>query len=194
MEKNKEIKVYGTLKNWTIDSQKKGKDPISGIHYDAIAYADQLYDNWFGESTPVNNFQDVINRRITAIKYTNGTTTIQNRDGINPLSTDPYVLKVIGPTNIEGGFYLDGTFYVKKNGQWIPIDIAQLKLDVDQLKNQISQINNQINQLRNEMQQIGQEASSREELWKKEGTSLVPVDSSRSVKAFGFYDTDPQMI
>jgi hypothetical protein len=31
-------------------------------------------------------------------------------------------------------------------------------------------------------------------LWKKEGTSLVPVDSSRSVKAFGFYDTDPQMI
>lgn len=166
MEKNKEIKVYGTLTNWTVDDNKKGVDPISGVHYDAVAYADQLYDKWFGEVIPVNNFQDIINRRLTAIKYGDGTTTIQNRPGVNPLATNPYVLKVIGPTNIEGGLYHEGTFYVKKNGEWVPVDFIQMMEDIAELKS----------------------------LWKKEGTSLVPVDSSRSVKAFGFYDTDPQMI
>lgn len=166
MEANKEIKVYGTLKNWTVDDNKKGVDPISGAHYDAVAYADQLYDKWFGESTPVNNFQDVINRRLSAIQYGEGTTTIKNRTGVTPSSNNPYVLKVVGPTNIQGDIYCDGTIYVKRNGQWVPFDLTQILNDIAELKS----------------------------LWKKEGTSLVPVDSSRSVKAFGFYDTDPQMI
>lgn len=208
MEKNKEIKVYGTLTNWTVDDNKKGVDPISGVHYDAVAYADQLYDKWFGEVVHVNNFQDIINRRVTAIKYGDGTTTIENRDGVNPLADNPYVLKVIGSTNIDGSLYLGGTLYVRKNGQWVPIDLVQLKEDVEYLKNKFNNLQQQIQNMGDQIQNMGNQINNKienleqqigginipESLWKEEGSSLVPVDSSRSVKAFGFYDTDPQMI
>lgn len=81
MEQKKEIKVYGTLMNHTIDPSIKGTDEIGTQHYDAIAQAWQLYDQYFRQSdntmAPVERFQDVINRRLTAISYIDGVTTIE---------------------------------------------------------------------------------------------------------------------
>lgn len=95
MTANREIKIYGTLLNATINAAIGDAD-----HNDALGYAYQLYDNRFGEETPVDNFQDIINKRLTAISYADGITTIKNRpgtpDGI------PYMFVVEGNSNING--------------------------------------------------------------------------------------------
>ena len=47
-KQSKEIRVYGTLKNWTLDPQKSnGNTSNPDYHNDAIAYAYQLYDSRF---------------------------------------------------------------------------------------------------------------------------------------------------
>lgn len=95
MTANREIKIYGTLLNATINAAIGDAD-----HNDALGYAYQLYDNRFGEETPIDNFQDIINKRLTAISYADGITTIKNRpgtpDGI------PYMFVVEGNSNING--------------------------------------------------------------------------------------------
>ena len=58
MDKN--IKIYGTLVNHTTDN--------------VIAYAKQILDQEFGDGT----MQDVINRRVTALNYANGRTSISS--------------------------------------------------------------------------------------------------------------------
>lgn len=78
MDANKEIKVYGTLVNWTHN------DSIADdSHNDAVAYAKQLYDDNFGAQPAANNFQDVINKRITNIQYENGNTIISGTTTTN---------------------------------------------------------------------------------------------------------------
>ena len=95
MTANREIKIYGTLLNATINAAIGDAD-----HNDALGYAYQLYDNRFGEETPVDNFQDIINKRLTAISYADGITTIKNRpdipDGV------PYMFIVEGNSNLNG--------------------------------------------------------------------------------------------
>ena len=59
MKANKNIRVYGTLMNHTLDVNKSDNN-----HNDALAYAYQLYDDRFGEITAVNNYQDIINKYI----------------------------------------------------------------------------------------------------------------------------------
>lgn len=81
MEQKKKIKVYGTLMNHTIDPSIEGTDELGTQHFDAIAQAWQLYDQYFRKTdntmAPVQRFQDVINRRLTAISYIDGVTTIE---------------------------------------------------------------------------------------------------------------------
>lgn len=71
MIQNKEIKVYGTLVNSTVDPAISNNS-----HNDAIVYAKQVYDDRFQESTATDNYQDEINKRVKAIKYQDGTTIV----------------------------------------------------------------------------------------------------------------------
>lgn len=68
----KDIKVYGTLVNHTVDNSIGD----GSLHNDKLAVARQLYDDQFGDPTPVNNFQDVINKRVKNISAGAGTTTV----------------------------------------------------------------------------------------------------------------------
>lgn len=125
MKANKEIRVYGTLLNHTLDPAKSNGHKIDAdFHNDALAYAYQLYDGRFGESVAVNNYQDVINKRLTAISYANNVTTIENRD---KSKGNPYMLVVKGNTNIGGNLYVDGDIYYKDaDGQYKPINLADI--------------------------------------------------------------------
>ena len=86
MNKDRMIRVYGTLRNWTVNKDIADFNPTregcirvrtsekdgSG-HDDAIALAYQLYDNRFRECDkslkPWERFQDMINKRVTNIKF-----------------------------------------------------------------------------------------------------------------------------
>ena len=86
MDNNKTIRIYGTLRNWTVDKDIADFNPTrqgcirvrttekdgSG-HDDAIALAYQLYDNRFRECDRNlkvwERFQDIINKRVTNIKF-----------------------------------------------------------------------------------------------------------------------------
>lgn len=59
MESNKNIKIYGTLVNHTLDS-----NIADNTHNDAIAYAYQIYDDKFGATPNSANFQDEINKKL----------------------------------------------------------------------------------------------------------------------------------
>lgn len=101
---NKDILIYGTLVNNTLDSTLSDDG-----HNDVLMNAWQLYDGRFGDTPKVNNFQDIINKRLTAIGYGvvggQGCTTIANRDGS---VGNPYMLVVEGNTNIKGNTHIDG--------------------------------------------------------------------------------------
>ena len=99
MEAKKEIKVYGTLVNYTLDSDKADTE-----HHDAIAYAKELFDDNFGASPNTENYQDNINKRISKIKY----------DSSKP------------GTVVEGDLYVDGIIYMKKDGVYVPIDLGNI--------------------------------------------------------------------
>lgn len=122
MKSSKNIKVYGTLVNHTLDSTLADE-----THNDALMNAYQLFDGRFGDSPLPNNFQDVINKRITDITFDGGTTTIENRDpveenhytfvvnGDTNLNGDVNItedLHVHGDTNIDGDTHIDGSLYV----------------------------------------------------------------------------------
>ena len=122
MKSSKNIKVYGTLVNHTLDSTLADE-----THNDALMNAYQLFDGRFGDSPLPNNFQDVINKRITDITFDGGTTTIENRDevtenhytfvvnGDTNLNGDVHItedLHVDGDTYIDGDTHIDGDLYV----------------------------------------------------------------------------------
>lgn len=178
MEQSKEIKVYGTLMNHTIDPDKQGVDKYGEPHYDAIAYAWQLYDNHFGEPVSVDNYQDVINKRLTAISY------IEDEPGKDPYTVIDSDLEINGDVRGIELWELDDVADTAKNpqdgailiydatiGQWKPSDIT------------LNSIINRIEQL---------EASS--SLWE-----IVPGDNTkiqakdnRSAVANMFFDSNPQ--
>lgn len=98
METAKEIKIYGTLRNHTLDPNKADAQNPQ-LHHDALAYAKELYDDQFGEPVAVDNYQDEINKRVKGIKYNEGhpgTTTIDGN------------LIVTGDTNLEGDLEVEG--------------------------------------------------------------------------------------
>jgi hypothetical protein len=104
MKSSKNIKVYGTLVNHTLDSTLADE-----THNDALMNAYQLFDGRFGDSPLSNNFQDVINKRITDITFDGGTTTIENRD---ELTENHYTLVVNGDTNLNGDVHITDDLHV----------------------------------------------------------------------------------
>lgn len=104
MKSSKNIKVYGTLVNHTLDSTLADE-----THNDALMNAYQLFDGRFGDSPLSNNFQDVINKRITDITFDGGTTTIENRDEI---TENHYTLVVNGDTNLNGDVHITEDLHV----------------------------------------------------------------------------------
>ena len=170
MKESKHIRVYGTLLNYTLDPNKSnGVRNDSDFHNDAIAYANQLFDDRFGEAVATNNYQDVINKRLTAIQYADtngGVTTIENRDGS---TGDPYILVVKGNTNIEGDLYVDGNLYYKnEDGEYQPIDLSDL-LDT--------------------MQDLLGRVQALEDMWFINNDNRIEAKHSRAVVGAGFYDS-----
>jgi len=168
---SKEIRVYGTLKNWTYDPQRSnGTTADPDYHNDALAYAYQLYDNrFFPDQNTIENYQDMINKRLTAISYADGVTTIENRDGSKG---DPYMLIVNGNTNIGGDIHIDGDLYYKdEQGN-------EHKIDLSELFDRIAKL---------------------ESMWEinpDDDTQIIAKTYNgrrRSAAAYGFYDVDPQM-
>ena len=137
MDTNKEIRIYGTLVNWTIDPNKQGTavttvTPRGLQHYDAVAYAKHLYDDQFGDPTPVNNFQDVINRRVTGITYDNGTTTIAGNTVVNNLTVNGTVagLSLNDLSDVNAASPANGQ-YLKYNGSaWVPTTLQIALSDI----------------------------------------------------------------
>ena len=161
--RNKNIRVYGTLLNWTLDPNKSnGNSNDADYHNDAIAYAYQLYDNRFGATPAIANYQDVINKRLTAISYADGVTTIENRDGSKG---DPYMLMVNGNTNIGGNLHIDGDIYYKdEDGTYKPLDLSDILNRLEALEGMWEINPNNSNQL--------------------------IAKNGRSAAAKGFYDTE----
>lgn len=172
---SKEIRVYGTLKNWTLDPQKSnGNSADPTYHNDALAYAYQLYDSrFFPDQTTIENYQDMINKRLTAISFADingGVTTIENRDGSKG---DPYMLIVNGNTNIGGDLHLDGDLYFKdEHGEYKPIDLSDILGRLEKLES---------------MWEINPDDDT-------QIIAKVYNNRRRSAAAYGFYDVDPQMI
>ena len=110
MENNKEIKIYGTLVNHTLDPNKANlTDPTD--HHDAIAYAKELYDDRFGmekapHNTPCENYQDRINKRVTGITYHDG------NPGITTIEGD---LVVTGNGDIQNDLNVHNDLHVDEN-------------------------------------------------------------------------------
>lgn len=106
----KYIKIYGTLVNHTVDTQLSDE-----IHNDMLSYAKQLYDDqFFPNEKTINNYQDIINKRLTAISYVvepgqDPCTIIENRDGSEGT---PYMLIVNGNTNLNGDVNITGDLNV----------------------------------------------------------------------------------
>lgn len=108
MKQTKNIKVYGTLVNNTLDTSVADTQ-----HNDVLMNAYQLYDGRFGDSPAPNNFQDIINKRVTAIQYADGVTTIQNRSGV--ADGIPYMFVVNGKSNLNGDTTITGNAHVTNN-------------------------------------------------------------------------------
>lgn len=167
MKANKEIRVYGTLLNHTLDANKsngtKGVD--NDFHNDALAYAYQLYDGrFFPNQDTIENYQDMINKRLSAISYADtngGVTTISNRNGSKG---NPYVLVVDGNTNIKGNLYIDGDLYYKDGDVYKPVDLSDIINRLDAL-----------------------EAGM---LWEINGEGRVQAKNGRAAVAHGFYDSE----
>lgn len=111
MDNNKIIRIYGTLRNWTVNKDIADFNPTrqgcikvrtsekdgSG-HDDAIALAYQLYDNRFRECdrnlNPWERFQDIINKRVTNIEFVSSALCHKWADA------EAYT-KIVGPIAIQ---------------------------------------------------------------------------------------------
>lgn len=97
---SKEIRVYGTLVNHTTIPADGDRARVDSGHNDSIAYAYQLYDQRFGASPSVQNYQDNINKRVKGITY------------------DPST----GRTSVTGDLYVAGDLVVNGNVSGISLD------------------------------------------------------------------------
>ncbi len=110
-EQEKYIRIYGTLINHTVDPELAE----DGVHNDTLSYAKQSFDDQFGEPNKVDNYQDIINKRIKGIKRQNSTPT--------PSSSNPQ------KTVISDDLYLPtGKIYIPNgSGGWMEINLANMQ-------------------------------------------------------------------
>ena len=102
MNNGKDIRIYGTLINHTVDTELAQ----DGVHNDTLSYAKQSFDDQFGEPNKVDNYQDIINKRIKGIKRETG----GNTPG----------------THVNEDLYVDGDIYIKVNNQWQKLSLGDL--------------------------------------------------------------------
>jgi outer membrane murein-binding lipoprotein Lpp len=145
MEANKDIRIYGTLVNHTVNSALSDNN-----HNDALAYAYQIYDDRFGANPNAANFQDAINKRVTAISYSNGVTTIDGN-------------LVVSGNVISSGSSTPTTPTDTSDIQALIDRIAALEQTVAQLSGAIETINGQIESMGGDITQLGQDVDALEE-------------------------------
>lgn len=117
MENNahKEIKVYGTLLNQTINTNPNGtqSDLVDNAHNDYLTVAYQLYDERFSPKkgsganfavTAIDRYQDIINKRLTAIYFDDQNT----QDGGDDITYIDSKVNISGDTNIEKNLTVEG--------------------------------------------------------------------------------------
>ena len=165
MEANKDIRIYGTLVNHTVNSALSDNN-----HNDALAYAYQIYDDRFGANPNADNFQDAINKRVTAISYSNGV------------------------TNIDGNLVVSGN--VISGGSSTPTDTSNLQALIDRiaaLEGKVAQLERDIDALEQTIANLPSTPSqpstpSGSSLWtlSQDGNYIISV---KPAHAPGFYDT-----
>lgn len=172
MDNNRMIRIYGTLRNWTVNKDIADFNPVrqgcirvrtsekdgSG-HDDAIALAYQLYDNRFRECdrnlNPWDRFQDMINKRVTNIKFV-------SKAHCHEWADEEAYTEIDGPIAIQ---YSDENGDVDpdnwKNGadtepvilqeilKWFKEKIEKIEGDIININNKINNIINQINDIIN---------------------------------------------
>lgn len=106
----KNIKVYGTLINQTQNTDSSMQD---SQHNDLIAVAYQLYDERFTPKkgsganfavTAIDRYQDIINKRLTAIYFDDQNT----QDGGDDITYIDSKVNISGDTNIEKNLTVEG--------------------------------------------------------------------------------------
>lgn len=182
MEANKKIRVYGTLMNHTLD-----RTISDNTHNDALAYVYQLYDDRFGVTPNADNFQDVINKRLTAISYADGVTTIENRDHSQG---NPYMLVVNGNTNLNGKLDVQGDTHLHEDLQ-VDGDTnigGNLTVEGDIIVNGESIGGFDPSDLQAQIDQLKADVNALKQLWylSSDGTRVI---SDRPAVAAGFYDS-----
>ena len=168
MEANKDIRIYGTLVNHTVNSALSDNN-----HNDALAYAYQIYDDRFGANPNADNFQDAINKRVTAISYSNGVTTIDGN-------------LVVSGSVISSGSSTPATPTDTSDIQALIDRIAALEGKVAQLELDIDALEQTIENLPSTPSQPSTPSGS--SLWtlSQDGNYIV---SAKPAHAPGFYDT-----
>lgn len=170
MNKDRMIRVYGTLRNWTVNKDIADFNPTregcirvrtsekdgSG-HDDAIALAYQLYDNRFrecdGNLKPWERFQDIINKRVTNIKFV-------SKAHCHEWADEEAYTEIDGPIAIQ---YTDEDGNVDpenwKNGaDTEPVILQEIlkwfKEKIEKIEGDIININNKIQQILNDITSI----------------------------------------
>ena len=205
---SKEIKVYGTFVNYTQGTITDAN------HNDMLMKAYQLYDDRFG-ATGINNYQDVINKRLTAITYANGVTTITGDLVVTGKTTTPnlevtnqfvYKGQTFDPSTMATDItslkqaveILNGNESVPNSvkniaAQYIANVVNNAPAAFDTLKEIADWIANAENgqatgSIAARIAALENKVQTLEGLWTDNGTTLT-AKSGRSVTGAGFYDS-----
>ena len=166
------IRIYGTLRNWTVNKDIADFNPTrqgcikvrtsekdgSG-HDDAIALAYQLYDNRFRECDrnlkPWERFQDMINKRITNIKFVSKAPCHEWADQEAYTEIDgPIAIQYsdedgnVDPENWKNGADTEPVI-LQEILKWFKEKIAKIECDIININNKIQQILNDISNIIN---------------------------------------------
>lgn len=205
---SKEIKVYGTFVNYTQGTITDAN------HNDMLMKAYQLYDDRFG-ATGINNYQDVINKRLTAITHANGVTTITGDLVVTGKTTTPnlevtnqfvYKGQTLDPSTMDTDItslkqaieILNGNESVPNSvkniaAQYIANVVNNAPAAFDTLKEIADWIANAENgqaagSIAARIAALENKVQTLEGLWTDNGTTLT-AKSGRSVTGAGFYDS-----
>lgn len=189
MTPNREIKVYGTLVNATVNNTIGDSN-----HNDAIVYARQVYDDTFGETVAVKNFQDQINKKISA--------SINNLDSritllestIVPEAVQSILRRLDTVDAHVNEIESQTTSQINEIRTYTESQIADIRSYVDskvqdintQISSQIQSIQTQLNNISQLLSDMNSRLTSVEQLW---SVSNGVIRTTNKIISSGFYDS-----